>query len=185
MPSEEKEFAKSRLNDSAFTLFWSYNYNSEINLTKNDRLTLNNLSNNKNIIIQKSEKGNSVVLFDKDKYLEGMSKILTNNANFEMLQFDYVLQKKNINALKDLNNKEEITHVDYIHLYPCSSCPGMLYGLARVNKPVTDRFSSRRPILSAVHKPSHKLINTVINTFNINRLCYKGFVLISGRSVFC
>ena len=94
MPSEEREFAKSRLNDSAFTLFWSYNYNSEINLTKNDRLTLNNLSNNKNIIIQKSEKGNSVALFDKDKYPEGMSKILNNNANFEMLQFDYVLQKK-------------------------------------------------------------------------------------------
>ena len=38
----------------------------------NERLVLNNRSNNKNIIIQKSNKSISVVLFEKDKYLEGM-----------------------------------------------------------------------------------------------------------------
>ena len=71
MPNEEKEFIKSRLKDSTSTSFRSYNYNSEINLTKNEELALSNLSNNKNIIIQKSDKGNSVVLLYKDKYLEG------------------------------------------------------------------------------------------------------------------
>ena len=44
MPNEDKEFIKSRLKDSAFTSFRSYNYNSEINLTKNKQLELNNLS---------------------------------------------------------------------------------------------------------------------------------------------
>ena len=53
MPNEDKEFIKSRLKDSAFTSFLSYKYNSEINLTKTERLALNNLSNNKIIIIQK------------------------------------------------------------------------------------------------------------------------------------
>ena len=71
MPNEEKEFIKSRLKDSTCISFRSYNYNSEINLTKNEELALSNLSNNKNIIIQKSDKGNSVVLLYKDKYLEG------------------------------------------------------------------------------------------------------------------
>ena len=71
MPNEEKEFIKSRLKDSTRISFRSYNYNSEINLTKNEELALSNLSNNKNIIIQKSDKGNSVVLLYKDKYLEG------------------------------------------------------------------------------------------------------------------
>ena len=130
MPNEDKEFIKTRLKDSAFTSFWSYNHKSEINLTKNECLALNNLSNNNNII-QKSDKGNSVVLLDKDKYLEGMSKILNNNAKFEMLQFDHDkelncilnLEKKNIYVLKDLKNKEEITEVDYIHQYPCGSRP--------------------------------------------------------------
>ena len=72
---------------------------------------LNNLSNNKNIIIQRSAE--SVFLLDKDKYLEGMSKTLNNNDKFEMLQFgidkelNYVLklEEKVINVLKDLENR--------------------------------------------------------------------------------
>ena len=72
---------------------------------------MNNLSNNKNIIIQKSAE--IVFLLDKDKYLEGMSKILNNNDKFEMLQFgidkelNYVLklEEKVINVLKDLENR--------------------------------------------------------------------------------
>ena len=89
LPNEDKEFVKSRLKDSAFTSFWLFNYTSEIDLTKNDRLVLNNLSNNKNIVIQKSDKGKSAVFLDKDKYLKGMSKIFNNNAKFELLQFDH------------------------------------------------------------------------------------------------
>ena len=62
-----------------------------------------------------------------------MSKILNNNAKFEMIQFDhdkelnYVLnlEKKMINVLKYLNNKGEITEVDYNHPYPCGSRPGI------------------------------------------------------------
>ena len=45
--------------------------------------------NNKNIVIQKSDKGNSVILLDN--YLEEMSKILNNNAKFKMLQFGPVI----------------------------------------------------------------------------------------------
>ena len=83
-------------------------------------MALNNLSNNKNISNQKSDKCNSDVLLETVKYLEGMSKILNNNAKFEMLELDhdkklnYVLnlEKKIVNVLKDLNNKEEIAVVD-------------------------------------------------------------------------
>ena len=51
MPNEDKEFIKSRLKDSAFTSFHSCDYYSEINLTKNELLALNNLGNDKKIII--------------------------------------------------------------------------------------------------------------------------------------
>ena len=43
MPNEDKGFLKTRLKDSTFTSFRSYNYKSEINLTKNERLALKNL----------------------------------------------------------------------------------------------------------------------------------------------
>ena len=78
---EDKEFMKSRLKDSALTSFWSYYYNSKVNLIKNEKLALNNLSKNKNIVIQKSDKGNRAVLLGRHKYLEGLSKLLNNSLN--------------------------------------------------------------------------------------------------------
>ena len=54
MPNEDKEFLKTSLKDSAFTSFRWYTYSSEIKLTKNERLALNNLTNNKSIITQKN-----------------------------------------------------------------------------------------------------------------------------------
>ena len=170
MPNEDKEFTKSRLKDSVHTSFRSYNYNTEINLTKNEQLALSNLSNDKNIIIQKSNKGNNVVLLDKDKYLEGIYKILNNNPKFETLQFDhdkelnYVLnlEKKIMNVLKDLKKKEEITEVDYNHLYSCGSPPGILYGMAKLHKPMTDQCHSCRSILSAINTPSYKLAKFLV-----------------------
>ena len=93
-----------------------------------------------------------------------MSKILNINNTFALLQFDlkelnYILnlEKKIINVLKDLNNKEEITKVDYNHLYPCGSRFGMLYGKTKVHKPVTDRCPSPRSILSVINKLLYKL----------------------------
>ena len=73
---------KSRLKDSVFTSFWLYNYSSKVILTRNKKLALNNLSNNKTIVIKKSDKGNSIVLLDKDKYLEGLSGLLNNITKF-------------------------------------------------------------------------------------------------------
>ena len=141
MSNEDKDFIKSRLKDSTHTSFRSYNYKSGINLTEKEQVALNNLTNDKNIIIQKSDKGNRVALLDKDKYLEGIYKML-----------------KIINVQKDLNKKEEITEADYNHLYLCDSCPGILYGMAKVHKPVTDRCPSFRPTLSAINTPSYKLV---------------------------
>ena len=46
MSTEGKDFKKSGLKDSTFGSFWSYNYNTEINLIKNEKLVLNNFSNN-------------------------------------------------------------------------------------------------------------------------------------------
>ena len=57
----------------------------------------NNISNNKNITIQKFDISKSVALLDKDKYLEGMSQILNINANlecFNLLFFCHVMGHK-------------------------------------------------------------------------------------------
>ena len=74
----------------------------QTNSCKGFIVSLNNLSNNKNIIIQKSDKCSSVDLLDKDKYLGGMYKILNNNAKFEMPQFDH---EKELNYVLNLEKK--------------------------------------------------------------------------------
>ena len=112
-----------------------------------------------------------------------MSKILNSNAKFQMLQFDddkelsyiFNLEKKIINVPKDLKNKKGITEVDYNHLYPCGACSGILYGMAKVHKPVINRCPSLRPIPSAINTPSYKLAKFLVplltaltpNDFNI------------------
>ena len=95
MPNEDKEFIKSMLIDSAFTSFGSYNYNSEISLTKN-------LINNKNIIIKKCGKGNSVVLLDKDKYLgQGSTNFAHGDerAHKEVFAYAKLRARKSIKSL--------------------------------------------------------------------------------------
>ena len=47
---------------------------------------INNLIDNKNIIIQKADKGNTVVLTDKSVYLEGMKDILSDESKFKKLE---------------------------------------------------------------------------------------------------
>ena len=62
----------------------------------------------------------------------------------------------------DPNNKVDVTEVDYSHLYPCGSRPGILYGMAKVHKPVTDRCPSLQPILPAINTPSYKLAKFLV-----------------------
>ena len=55
----------------------------EQNLSKEELTTLTNLSKNKDIIIQKSDKGNSVVIVDKDTYVKRMENLLSDQRKFE------------------------------------------------------------------------------------------------------
>ena len=67
---------------------------SKLNLFKEEQLTLSNLRNNKNIIIQKLFKPNSIAILDREKYLEGMIKVLNNNEWFESIHLE---QNKELN----------------------------------------------------------------------------------------
>ena len=60
------------------------------------------------------------------------------------------------------DNKDEITEVDYNHLYPCGSRHGIFHGLPKVHTPVIDRCPSLGPILSAINRPSYKLAKFLV-----------------------
>ena len=64
--NEKKEVLKTKIKDCAFSSFNSYNENgAPLNLTPEEFAALKSLSKNKNLIIQKSDKGNLLPLLTK------------------------------------------------------------------------------------------------------------------------
>ena len=53
--------------------------------------------------------------------------------------------------------KKIITENKHKDLYPAGSRPGVLYGRAKIHKPIKDNVPSFRLILSAIGTPSYKL----------------------------
>ena len=52
-------------------------------ISKGEFDALKNLSQNKQIVIQKSDKGNSIVIVDRVKYIEKMENFLSDQSKFQ------------------------------------------------------------------------------------------------------
>ena len=86
--NEKKEVLKTRIKDSAFSSFSFYNENgTPLNLIPEEIAALKALSKNKNLIIQKSNKGNSIAIIDKNENLEQMPKIC---QKFDSIKFNQI-----------------------------------------------------------------------------------------------
>ena len=85
MPNEDLHFVKRRIKEAAFSFYQNYNNNVPQHFSKDEFLALQNLRKNKNILIQKSDKGNSVVVVDKADYLNKMGKLLNDTRKFESI----------------------------------------------------------------------------------------------------
>ena len=57
---------KTKTKETTLSSFKQYNKNPQQNLSKEELAALKSLSKNKGITIQKSDKGNSVIIVDKD-----------------------------------------------------------------------------------------------------------------------
>ena len=60
------------------------------------------------------------------------------------------MENRITNVLKNLRDEKEISSEQYKDLSPSGSRPGIMYGLAKVHKIVTDGLPSFRPILSVI-----------------------------------
>ena len=70
---QKKQLLKARIKDIALLSFSSYNKNkAALNLTKEEFASLKSLLKNDSLIIQISDKGNSIAITGKDDYLQQM-----------------------------------------------------------------------------------------------------------------
>ena len=72
-----------RLRDSACRLFKHVSKISVKNFLKEEVKVLNNLVKNKDIVIQKVNEGNNVVILNRSDYISKLSKILEHTSKFK------------------------------------------------------------------------------------------------------
>ena len=85
----DKEFTKSMLRDSAFSSCKDTGKTLEKNLLKEEYDALKILLKNKGIIVQKADKGNTVVTLKKKDYVCKMKNILNDKSKFEKGYIDH------------------------------------------------------------------------------------------------
>ena len=81
---------KSKVKDIGLSSFRFYNKKDHRfeNLTEDEYEAFLNLKSNKNIIIQKADKGNSVVVIDRLKYVHKMEELLSERSKFVKIEFN-------------------------------------------------------------------------------------------------
>ena len=105
-------------------------------LSKGEFDALKNLSQNKQIVIQKSDKGNSIVIVDRVKYIEKMENFLSDQSKFQKITIkdDNLLnfitsQEKCIDKIyKKLVDSNSMSEETRRHLKPVGTRPGIMYG---------------------------------------------------------
>ena len=162
---------KSEILDTAFYSFDGFDNNKmRSNLSKDELKALHNLRKQKHLVIQKADKGNTVVITEKNAYINKMKEIVSDTTKFEQInieedkQLNFLLksEKKVIDLIKRLENEGKISEKEYELIYPRGSRPGILHGSPKVHKPVINNCPKFRPILSTIGTPTYKLAQFLV-----------------------
>ena len=95
---------KARLLDTAITSYQNFSRDPESpkNLTSSEFKTLKHLSKNKDIVTQKADKGNTVVIWDKCSYISALEENRNDNSKFSKLD---IPAGKDINHIANLEKR--------------------------------------------------------------------------------
>ena len=123
---------------------------------------LQNLSTNTNLVIQKSYKGNAVVILDKVVDIKHLESLLSGKAKFEkvdtkkgLLNFTVNHDKRINEYLKSLKSSGALSVNQHKKIKVVGSKRGVLYGLCKVHKNIlsnnfTKTMSSLREMIKIV-----------------------------------
>ena len=148
--SEDFSLIKARLLDTALSSYESFSRDQILseNLTDSEFKALWHLSKNKNIVIQKADKGNTIMNLYKTSYISAIEEILNGQTKFSNLdiptgkEINYItnLEKRITSDLKLLKDEEIIDKATYKNIKPVGSRPGVLYGLEKVHKETNNGY---------------------------------------------
>ena len=163
MSNEDLDFVKTKTKETALSSFRQYNKNPQQNLSKEELTALTNLSIKNDILIQKSDKGNSVVILDKDTYVTRMENLLKDERKFEKVTL------KNYAFLNFVINQEKRVETIFKKLVDCNSMskemrkfvkpmgtrPYIMHGNCKVHKQKVNGCPPFRPIFYRLYRLPH------------------------------
>ena len=88
------ERLKVEIKREAFSSYDNYSFWDELNISKDEHVALKAFSANNNLIIQKSDKGNSVVLLNRTDYIKRLNEMLSDSSKFK---------KPSVTLVKEIN----------------------------------------------------------------------------------
>ena len=149
LSNEDLNFVKTKTKETALSSF------------RRELTALTNLIKNNDIVIQKSDKGNSVVIVDKDTYIKRMENLLSDQRKFEKVTLKndaflnfVVNQEKRIDTIfKKLVDSNSMSKEMRKFVKPVGTRPGIMYGNCKVHKQKVDGCTPFLPILSALQTP--------------------------------
>ena len=179
------DFVKSKIKDAALGSSWFYNAYVLQNLYNQELEALDKLSKNKNLVVQKADKGNSVVLVDRDVYVKHIENILKDNTKFEKvgiktrtLNFQVNHKKRANEILKSLKYSGSLSDKQHKKLKQLDL--ELVFYMAFVNftkhKAIVDVCVPFRSILSAIGTPTYKIAKflvTILSCLTINDFTVK------------
>ena len=143
----DQYYIKSSLKSIVFKNY--YSFRPHVNsLQKKFLATLKKLKSDPNIVVLKSDKGNAIVILNKQDYHSKMNNILSDTSKFKLITDDLfnvlITKEDKINRLlSKLKKGKEISDCEFSQMYATGTLPGILYGLPKIHKNCTPL----RPIL--------------------------------------
>ena len=168
--AEHMAACKAALQNEAHNMLHDFDPKKEQNLLQDEVEALRTLRSDTSIVIQKSDKGNSVVLLNKATYIQRMEELLADTTKFELLDIEdgkdynhlWNTELRVRGVLQDLHKSKAFNEDTYLKLCPSGSRPGVMYGLAKVHKQLVDGFPKLRPILSAINTPTYRIAKYLV-----------------------
>ena len=165
LSNEDLDFVKTKTKERALSSYKQCNKSPQQNLSKGELEALASLSKNKDFVIQKSDKGNSVVIVVEESYIKRVENLLSNQRKFERVTLKndaflnfVVNQEKRIDTIfKNLVDSNSMSKEMHKSIKPVGTRPGTIYGICKVHKQEVDGCPPFRPILSVVQTPTYNL----------------------------
>ena len=146
---------KQRLKGLCYNYIYGYRPNQFYNLSKEEFQSLQDLKKRKDIVFCKPDKGQGVVVLNRQDYANKLLNILNDKDKFKLLKEDPTERRESSlqRYLRYLKNLGAITEDTLNKVRPCGSSPSRIYGLPKLHK----SDIPLRSIVSGIGSYTHKL----------------------------